>query len=146
MDQPGAAALNRFVLDNSLTLSWYFEDERGPYSVATLRALDTGVAVVPALWPYEVANGLLMGERRGRITPTDTVRILGLLAALPIRIDLTSHERARGEILTLARQERLPCYDAAYLEIAMREGLPIATLDRQLREAAARVGVPEFQP
>jgi hypothetical protein len=83
MDQPGAAALNRFVLDNSLTLSWYFEDERGPYSVATLGALHNGEALVPPLWPYEVANGLLMGERRGRITPTDTVRILGLLAALP---------------------------------------------------------------
>jgi predicted nucleic acid-binding protein len=146
MDQPGAAALNRFILDNSLTLSWYFEDERGPYSVATLRALDNGEAVVPPLWPYEVANGLLMGERRGRITSTDTARILGLLAALPIRIDLTSHERARGEIMALARQEGLTGYDAAYLELAMREGLPIATLDRQLREAAVRVGVALFEP
>jgi predicted nucleic acid-binding protein len=133
MDQRGAAALNRFVLDNSLTVSWYFEDERGPYSVATLRALDNGEAVVPPLWPYEVANGLLMGERRGRITPTETLRILGLLDALPIRIDTTGHERARQAVLELARREGLTSYDAAYLELAMREGLPLATLDQHLR-------------
>jgi predicted nucleic acid-binding protein len=146
VDPGGAPDLNRFVADNSLTLSWYFADERGPYSVATLRALDDGEAVVPPLWPYEVANGLLIGERRGRITPTDTTRILGLLAVLPIRIDTMGHERARQEVLELARRERLTSYDAAYLELAMREGLPLATLDRPLRDAAARVGVPEFQP
>ena len=61
----------RFVLRNSLTLSWYFDDERGPYSVDTLRALDNGWAVVPPLRPYEVARGLLMRERCGRITPSD---------------------------------------------------------------------------
>ena len=138
--------MNRFVLDNSLTLSWYFADERGPYSVATLQALDDGEAAVPPLWPYQVANGLLIGERRGRITPTDTGRILALLAALPIRIDTVAHERARQEVLELARREGLTSYDAAYLELAMREGLPLATLDRHLQEAAARVGVPEFQP
>jgi predicted nucleic acid-binding protein len=146
MDQRGAAALNRFVLDNSLTLSWYFEDERGPYSVATLRALDDGEAIVPPLWPYEVASGLLVGERRGRITPADTGRILGLLAVLPIRIDTSGHERARREVLELARREGLTSYDAAYLELALREGLPLATLDQRLKEAAGRVGVPEFQP
>jgi predicted nucleic acid-binding protein len=138
--------LNCFVADNSLTLSWYFEDERGPYSVATLRALEDGEAVVPPLWPYEVANGLLIGERRGKITPNETTRILGLLAALPIRVESAGHERARQEVLELARRERLTSYDAAYLELAMREGLPLATLDRQLRDAAARVGVPEFLP
>jgi predicted nucleic acid-binding protein len=108
--------------------------------MAKLLSAITCGALIPLL--YLVADG----EPRGRITPTDTVRILGLLATLPIRIDLTSHERARGEIMTLARQEGLTCYDAAYLELAMREGLAITTLDRQLREAASQVGVPEFLP
>jgi predicted nucleic acid-binding protein len=93
-----------------------------------------------------VANGLLIGERRGRITPTDTARILALLVALPIRVDAAGHERARQEVIELARRERLTSYDAAYLELAIREGLPLATLDQQLREAAARAGVREFQP
>jgi predicted nucleic acid-binding protein len=138
--------LNCFVLDNSLTLAWCFEDEQGEYPLAVLRALDDGEALVPPLWPYEVANGLLVGERRGRLTPAETARVLALLASLPIRIDAQAHERAQREVLELARREGLTSYDAAYLELAIREGLPIATLDRQLHDAAARVGVPEFRP
>jgi len=138
--------LNRFVVDSSLSLAWHFADEGGPYAARTLRALDDGEALVPPLWPYEVANGLLLAERRRRTTPTDTQRILGLLGGLPIRIEGHGHERARREVLDLARQEGLTTYDAAYLELAMREGLPLATLDTQLKPAAAHLGVPEFDP
>jgi predicted nucleic acid-binding protein len=134
------------VLDSSLTMAWYLEDEESKYADAVLDALPRREAVVPPLWPYEVANGLWIAERRGRTTATHIQRALALLQPLPIRVDLTSHERARGQVLTLARQEGLTCYDAAYLDLAMRDGLPLATLDRQLREAAARLGVPEFQP
>jgi predicted nucleic acid-binding protein len=134
------------VLDSSLTMAWYLEDEESEYADSVLGALPEQEALVPPLWPYEVANGLWIAERRGRTTLTHIQRALALLQPLPIRVDAAAHERARGEVLTLARQEGLTCYDAAYLELAMREGLPIATLDQQLRDAAARLGVPEFQP
>jgi predicted nucleic acid-binding protein len=139
--------LTRLVVDSSLTMAWYLEDEQDAYADAVLAALIAGAeAVVPPLWPYEVANGLRMAERRNRLQAADIPRVLALLAPLPIQIQTTAHERARAEVLVLARQEGRTAYDAAYLELAMREGLPIATLDRQLREAAGRVGVPEFRP
>ena len=87
-----------------------------------------------------------MAERRGRIQPAEIPRVLALLAPLPIQVQAAAHERARQEVLALARSEGLTCYDAAYLELAMREGLPLATLDGQLRDAAVRVGVPLFAP
>lgn len=139
--------MSELVIDSSLTMAWYLEDEQDAYADATHVALIDGAeALVPPLWPYEVSNGFRMAERRGRIEALDIPRVLGLLAPLPIRVQATAYERAQREVLTLARQEGLTCYDAAYLELAMREGLPIATLDQQLREAAARVGVPEFRP
>jgi predicted nucleic acid-binding protein len=136
----------RFVVDSSLTMAWYLEDEQDAYADATHAALIDGAeAIVPPLWPYEVANGFRMAERRGRIQSGEIPRVLALLAPLPIQVQATVHERARGEVLALARQEGLTCYDAAYLELAMREGLPLASLDGQLREAAGRVGTPLFQ-
>jgi predicted nucleic acid-binding protein len=135
------------ILDSSLTLAWYLEDEQNAYADATHVALIEGAeALVPPLWPYEVANGFWMAERRSRIQPGEIPRVLALLAPLPIRVQAMAHERARQEVLALARTEGLTTYDAAYLELAMREGLPLATLDGQLRQAAARVGVLEFQP
>ena len=87
-----------------------------------------------------------MAERRGRIQPAEIPRALALLAPLPIQVQATAHERARQEVLALARGEGLPGDDAAYRELAMREGVPLATLDRPLRDAAGRVGVPLFDP
>jgi predicted nucleic acid-binding protein len=132
------------VVDSSVSLSWCLGDETEEYAEAVLRAMGSHTAHVPVLWPFEVANGLWMSERRGRITAADTQRALADLAALPIEIEGYGHTRARGEVLALARQEGLTCYDAAYLELAMRQGLPLATLDGQLRDAAGRVGVPLF--
>jgi predicted nucleic acid-binding protein len=144
--------VTRFVVDSSLTMAWYLEDEQDAYADATHAALIDGAeAIVPPLWPYEVANGFRMADgcprsgRRGRIQSGEIPRVLALLAPLPIQVQAIAHERARGEVLALARQEGLTCYDAAYLELAMREGLPLASLDRQLREAAGRVGTPLFQ-
>jgi predicted nucleic acid-binding protein len=135
------------VVDSSLTLAWFLEDEQDAYADATHAALIGGAAaVVPPLWPYEVANGFRMAERRGRIQAAEIPRVLALLAPLPIQVQATAHERARQAVLALARSEGLTCYDAAYLELALHEGLPLATLDRQLSEAAGRVGVPLFAP
>jgi predicted nucleic acid-binding protein len=139
--------MNRFVVDSSLTMAWYLEDERDDYADATHAALIGGAeALVPPLWPYEVANGFRMAERRRRVQAAEIPRVLALLAPLPIRVQATAPERAQREVLALALQEGLTCYDAAYLELAMREGLPLATLDAQLKSAAARVGVAEFDP
>jgi len=139
--------MNRFVVDSSLTMAWYLEDERDDYADATHAALIGGAeALVPPLWPYEVANGFRMAERRRRVQAAEIPRVLALLAPLPIQVQVTAHERAQREVLALALQEGLTCYDAAYLELAMREGLPLATLDAQLKSAAARVGVAEFDP
>jgi predicted nucleic acid-binding protein len=140
------AARPGLVVDNSVSLSWCLGDESDAYAAGVLQALATNAARVPCLWPYEVANGLWMSERRGRITAAEISRALADLAALPIIVDAVGHTRALTEVLALSRREGLTAYDAAYLELAMREGLPLATLDQQLREAAARLGVPEFQP
>jgi predicted nucleic acid-binding protein len=134
------------VVDNSVSLSWCLGDESDVYAAAVLQALATMEARVPCLWPYEVANGLAISERRGRITAAEIGRALADLSALPITVDAAGHSWALTEVLALSRREGLTAYDAAYLELAMREGLPLATLDQQLREAATRLGVPEFQP
>jgi predicted nucleic acid-binding protein len=136
--------LSQIVLDSSLALAWYLEDEQNDYADGVLAALDGDEGVVPPLWPYEVANALWMAERRGRTTAAHIQRVLALLQALPIRVDTRGYERAQREVLGLARREGLTVYDAAYLELAIREGLPLATLDTQLRAAAVRVSVPAF--
>jgi len=130
-----------FVLDASVALSWGFEDETTPYTEAVLGALAEGEAVVPAVWPLEVGNGILMAERRGRLSHADAVQFLTLLRQLPIRVEPEPPERMLGEILALAREQGLSTYDASYLDLAMRLGLPLATQDDQLREAAERCGV-----
>ena len=138
--------MNRFVVDSSVAVCWCLGDETNPYADAILRALRTHTARAPSLWPFEGANGLLMGERQGRLTIAESQRALADLAALPIDVELATAERATREVMELARSEGLTVYDAAYLELAMREGLPLATLDTQLKAAATRVGVTEFDP
>src|SRR3954467_342998 len=117
-----------FILDNSVAMVWGFEDEAEPYAEALLDLMPTARAYVPTLWPLEVANVLLVGERRKRITPADTAKFLSLLGTFPITIDDETTGRAWSETLNLARSQALSVYDAAYLELAMRRGLPLATL------------------
>ncbi len=132
-----------FVLDASVTASWAFADEGGrdnPSEVSA-RALDhlaRDHAVVPSLWWFELRNILVVNERRGRIDAAGTANFLADLDQLPIRIDRTPDSTA---IVTLARAHRLTVYDAAYLELARRHGLPLATLDNQLLAAALKDGV-----
>ncbi|MHB1293180.1 MAG: type II toxin-antitoxin system VapC family toxin [Sulfuricella sp.] len=129
------------MLDNSVVMAWYFEDEASDYAAAILESLAEGEALVPTIWPLEVANVLLVGERKGRSSEARTSRFIALLDALPIRLDAATSQRALSGILTLAREQRLSAYDAAYLELAMREGVSLATQDQALRRAAEACGV-----
>jgi predicted nucleic acid-binding protein len=103
-------------------------------------------AVVPVLWPLEVANVLVLGERRRRSTVADATRWLRFLQQLPIRVDDLVVARAWTDILQVARSYDLSVYDACYLELALRLGLPLASVDDQLKAAAAAAGVAEFIP
>src|SRR3954447_4177928 len=133
--------MKEFVLDGSVTMAWYFKDEMSDYADAVRDGMDQSQAVVPSLWPLEVANTIVMGERRKRSTPAQAAVWLGLLSVLPIVVDGETTARAWGNTLGLARAHNLSAYDAAYLELAMRRGVPIATLDEKLRNVAQAVGV-----
>jgi predicted nucleic acid-binding protein len=133
--------VSALVIDSSAALSWCFEDEATPASdVLFERVRDQG-AVVPGLWHLEVANVLLQAEKRGRITAGDVATRLELIAELPIATDTETTGRAWREILALARAEGLTTYDASYLELAIRRGLPLQTKDEALIAAAERSGV-----
>jgi len=134
-----------FVLDNSVTMSWCFPDERDRYARDVLKALPGSAAAVPTLWPLEVANILLVGERRGRISQADAATFVGLLEGLPIRIDDETAAHVTRATLNLARAQSLSVYDASYLELAMRRGLPIATLDAKLKAAAEALGIGAYR-
>jgi predicted nucleic acid-binding protein len=130
------------VIDASLALAWCFGDEKTPAADRAIdRVRDEG-ALVPSLWRLEVANVLFAAERRGRIDRTDLEHRLDLLAALPIVIDAETDLHAWTDTLLLARVQRLTVYDAAYLELAMRLGAELGTLDDNLARAAKRTGVP----
>jgi len=133
------------ILDASVTLAWAFEDEGSTYTELVLETMTTAKAYVPTIWPLEVGNALLVAERRGRLNQADTVQFLSLLWQLPIFVEPERPERMFGEILALAREQRLSSYDATYLHLAMRRGLPLATADEPLRQAAIRAGVPLFR-
>ena len=130
-----------FVLDNSVALAWCFEDEHTPANIGVLDRLTEGGAVVPQLWPIEAVNGLLTAKRRGRITGAERQRLASFLHALPISVDDQTATQAWTVTAHLAEQHRLTAYDATYLELALRLGLPLATNDKALIAAAKAVGV-----
>jgi predicted nucleic acid-binding protein len=133
--------MSGFVLDCSIAVSWCFEDEASDVTDALLdRVRDEG-AIVPSLWHLELGNVLIQAERRGRVKSGDVTTRLELIGDLPITTDDETPFRALHEILTLARIEALTTYDAAYLELAMRRGIPLATKDKALRQAAIKTGV-----
>lgn len=122
-----------FVIDASVTACWLMPDERHPIAEATRLRMVEDVATVPALWWFEVRNLLITNERRGRIDGDQSARALALLAGLPMLIDRAPDE---ATVLSLARRHRLTVYDAAYLELAIRESAAFATLDERLAAAA----------
>ena len=131
-----------FVIDNSVVMTWCFKDEDSQYSDFILDQLENATAFVPSIWPLEVSNVLLVAEQKKRIGEADSTRFIALLTDLPIIVDQESPERMIKEIFSLARKHKLSSYDASYLDLAMRKGLPIATLDKSLLAAAKQSKVP----
>jgi predicted nucleic acid-binding protein len=134
-------ANDALVLDGSVTMVWGFDDEADSYAEAVLNRMPGLQAYVPSVWPLEVANALLVGERRRRTTSADAARFLAILASFPIIVDADTAIHAWHETTHLARAHGLSSYDAAYLELAIRLGLPLASLDDKLKAAATAVGV-----
>jgi predicted nucleic acid-binding protein len=133
--------VSAIVVDASIAVSWCFDDEASPATEAVLDRVRREGGTVPGLWPLELANVLLGAERRGRTIVGGTAARLEYVARLPIEIDGQTAGRAWREILAIARAEGLTIYDASYLELAVRRGLPLASKDQALCKAARRLGV-----
>ena len=133
--------MSGFVLDCSVAAAWLFEDEATRETDALLDQLADGVAWVPLHWRLEVGNVLVQAERRGRITPAQVATGVDFVDNLPIEVDAETDSRSFREVLALARSASLTTYDAAYLELALRRGLALATKDRALVGAARRLKV-----
>lgn len=131
-----------FVLDCSITMSWCFEDESTAYTDSILERLKTSKCIVPSLWSLEVANVLLIAAKNKRITEIQSASFIDALSALPIITDSTTSTRAMHSIYVLANNSKLTIYDATYLELAIREKIPLATLDKELIKAANKLNVP----
>ena len=131
----------RFVLDATVTLAWAFEDEGGFYPEAVLDTLVGGEAVAPSHWPLEVSNGLLTAQRRGRLGAADTARFSRLLLALPVVVEPVDPKRVFEIAQAIGQRREITTYDAEYLELATRFGIPLATLDDGLRSAAESEGI-----
>lgn len=133
--------MSGLVLDASMALSWLLRDESNARADAVLVQLEAAPAHAPQVWPLEVANGLWVAERRGRIQESQVRQGLEDLLALPVLVETSEPFRVFRELLPLARRHGLSVYDAAYLDLAARLGLPLATLDDNLARAARESGV-----
>lgn len=128
------------VLDNSIVIAWAL-GEPSPQAESVIASLAHARAIVPSLWPLEVANALVTAERRGRISEGHLLQLRDLIAELPIEVAGQTTQRVLGDVLQLARAHGLSAYDAAYLELAIRCGGALASLDNRLAEAARAAGV-----
>lgn len=124
-----------FVLDSSVALAWLLPDENGQAVDALADRLEQDYAVVPGIWTLEVGNALLMAQRRGRLRDDEIDRLAAALEGLPIEVDSPSTAPGLVAIFGLAKKLALTTYDAAYVELAQRRSLPLATLDGRLRQA-----------
>ena len=126
------------VLDASVVLCWALGDEEDQNADEAMRLASRDGAWVPGIWRYELMNALLVSERRGRLEARDVVEILADVRNLPVAAD---HKATDETVVALARRHALSAYDAAYLEVAKRRDLPLASLDRRLQAGAVAAGV-----
>ena len=131
-----------FVIDNSVVMSWCFKDEISQYADGVLDLLQESTAFVPSIWPLEVVNVLIVAERKRRLRQADSIRFMTLLSQLPIIVEYERTGTIMNDLLVLARANNLSSYDASYLDLSMRRGLPIATMDTRLIKAAKKSNVP----
>src|SRR2546422_4589265 len=133
------------VIDASIASAWFFPDEQTDYTKAVFHAVSSSAvdSVAPRLWAYEIRNSVLVGFRRGRISKPDAEQFLASLNELNVRL---SEPSSYDGVFGLADQHGLTVYDAAYLDLAVHEGVPLASLDGHLIRAAQKIGVPLFQP
>jgi predicted nucleic acid-binding protein len=129
------------VLDCSMTMAWAFGDETTPETLSVLELAAHEACVAPSVWPLEVCNAVLTAQRRGRFTSDDVPLFLGLVGDLCVSVDDRTLQQTVESVLPLAVQHALSSYDAAYLELALRKGAPLATLDAGLARAARAAGV-----
>lgn len=137
--------MNGIVIDASVALAWCFPDEASKYADSVLLALENETVIVPAIWAVEVANALLVGERRKRIRQSEVRRFVDLVKGLSIVEDGQVFAETASNVLTLAREHMLSAYDAAYLDVAVRHEIPLATLDDALQKACALAGINIFR-
>jgi predicted nucleic acid-binding protein len=130
-----------FVLDCSFTMAWCFEDEGNQETEAVLDKFKTLKATVPTIWPLEVANVLLIAKKNRRITEVHVASFIDAISSLPIIVDQSTSLRAMHSIFAFASETGLTIYDAAYLELALREKIPLLTLDKDLLKAAKKLHV-----
>ncbi|MDB6080864.1 MAG: PilT protein domain protein [Chlamydiia bacterium] len=130
-----------FVLDCSVTMAWLFEDERTEFSERVLDKLQKEKAIVPSLWLLEVMNVLLVAEKRKQCTVAQSIRFLETLKSLPIEIDEGIETSQCESLLLIGRAYDLSSYDTVYLDLALRLGHPLATLDAHLRKASKSAGI-----
>jgi predicted nucleic acid-binding protein len=136
-----------FVLDNSVAMRWFFGDGKPQeltYARRVLDAMKTASAIVPVTWALEAANVIARAEARGLVTEARSEAFLGLLQGMDVEADDATFAQALSHTLQLARRYNLSAYDASYLELSMRRGLSLATLDEQLQKAARKAGVKRF--
>ncbi len=136
-----------FVLDNSVVMRWFFGDGMEKdlvYATRVLDAMSTSAALVPSVWGLEVVNVIARAEAKNMVTEADSEAFIATLEQLDIRLHSITTEQTTGAILHLARRYGLSSYDASYLNLALHENLPIATLDNDLLLAAQKAGVKQF--
>jgi predicted nucleic acid-binding protein len=131
--------LKQFVLDCSFTMSWFFSDEADEHSIHVMTQLLAGKAFVPTIWAFEVVNVLLVNEKRKRLKSSEPDWILEKLGQMPIFVD--DFKVDKHKLLALAKNQGLSSYDAAYLDLAVRLRLPLATRDKILKKAAESIGM-----
>lgn len=137
----------RFVIDNSVSMRWFFGDGRPSeltFAEEVLDAMRDGNALVPVIWGLEVSNVIARAEAKGLVTEARSGIFLGMLQEMDIEVDPETFSRSLSDTLHLARRYRLSAYDASYLELALREGIPLATLDKDLQKAAGKAGVQQM--